>query len=65
MKGKGSMTTYGDKEMGEGVSYPNCHFAGKYHKDENDCNCNHPNTGNVFFCATHHIFGWPPCPLEV
>lgn len=64
MKGTGSMSTYGDREMGEGMSYPGCRFAGKYHLEENDCNCAHPNTGDVFFCATHHIPGHPPCPLD-
>lgn len=58
------MSTYGDREMGEGMSYPGCRFAGKYHQEENDCNCNHPKTGDVFFCATHHITGYLPCPLE-
>jgi len=65
MKGQGSMSTYGDREMGEGMSYPKCPHAGKYHKAENDCNCQHKETGDVFFCATHHIAGYPPCPLDM
>jgi len=64
-KGRGSLSTYGDRDLGEGISYPQCRFAGKYHKDENDCNCCHPNTGDVFFCATHHIAGQPRCPGEL
>ena len=63
-KGKGTFSTYGDQNLGEGMSYPQCRFAGKFHKEENDCNCCHPNTGDVFFCATHHIAGQPPCPGE-
>jgi hypothetical protein len=65
IKGPSSQSTYGDQELGEGLSFPACIFAGKYHREENDCNCNHPETGDIFFCATHHIPGQPPCPLDL
>ena len=65
IKGKGSLSTYGDRALGEGKSFPKCKFAGKYHVTENDCNCSHPETGDVFFCATHHIKGQPKCPIDL
>ena len=65
IKGKGTLSTYGDRDLGEGRCYPNCKFAGKYHAAENDCNCSHPETGDIFFCATHHIKGQPKCPVDL
>jgi hypothetical protein len=55
-------TNYNDPEMGEGEAYPDCEYAGKYFPENGDCRCIHPNTGNVYFCATHHIVGYPVCP---
>jgi len=65
IKGRGTLSTYGDRELGEGKSFRNCKFAGKLHQAENDCNCCHPETGNVFFCATHHIKRQPKCPIDL
>lgn len=58
------MSKYDDPCMPNGLNYPECPFMGKrFHED--DGRCLHPGTGNVYYCATHHINGYPPCPYEV
>lgn len=57
-------TYYDDPVMGEGESHPDCNYAGKFFPENGDCRCIHPATGNVYYCATHHITGYPGCPIE-
>ncbi len=57
-----AISKYEDPCMPNGLNYPECPYMGKRFHEE-DGRCLHPKTGDVYYCASHHILGFPPCPL--